>query len=85
MTTTRTPRDVVERLTTTPHDTWVDGLGHGVTMDKKGSNLALAGAAAEFLPSGQKTIHRTPHVLPLYVYQSVRQKPGLVGMEPTSA
>lgn len=67
VTATTSPCDPVGALTRTPRDTWIEGPGHGVTMAKKGSNLALAGAADEFLPAGEKAIHRTPHIPPLYV------------------
>ena len=48
-------------------------LGHGVTMAEKGSKPLPMRAAAEFCNDGEKAIHRTPHVPPLYVYQSVGQ------------
>ena len=73
VTTIRTPRDVVGPLITTPRDTWNAGLGHGVTMVKKALKPVSVRAAAEFLPSGEKAIHRTPHVPPLYDYQSIGQ------------
>ena len=73
VTATTTPRDVVKALTRTPRDTWNAGLGHGVTMAEKGSKPLPMRAAAEFCNDGEKAIHRTPHVPPLYVYQSIGQ------------
>ena len=77
VTTTRTPDDVVSPLITTPRDTWIDGLGHGVTMAEKGSNVVLTRGTAEFCSEGEKPIHRTPHVPPLYLYQSIDQNMGM--------
>jgi hypothetical protein len=74
VTTTRTPRDVVRSLITTPRDTWIDGLGHGVTMAKTGKNPISMRATAVFCSEGENASHRTPHVPPLYVYQSIEQK-----------
>ena len=71
--TIRTPRDVVGPLITTPRDTWIDGLGHGVTMAKKGSNPTLARATAGFCSEDENSSHRTPYVPPLYVYHSIGQ------------
>ena len=73
VTTIRTPRDVVRPLITTPRDIWIDGLGHGVTMAEKPVNPIAMRVTAGFRHSLEKPIHRTPHVPPLYVYQSIGQ------------
>ena len=73
VTTIRTPRDVVSPITRIPRDTWIDELGHGVTLAKKASMPLSMRAAAEFCSEDEKAIHRTPHVPPLYVYQSIGQ------------
>ena len=67
VTTIRTPRDVVTPKTTTPRDTWIDGLGHGVTMAKKVSKPLSMRVTAEFCAIPEMPSHRTPHVSPLYV------------------
>ena len=67
VTTTRTPRDVVSPITRTPRDTWINGLGHGVTMAKTGKNPIPMRATAGFCVQPEIASHRTPHVPPLYV------------------
>jgi hypothetical protein len=74
VTTTRTPRDVVRPLITTPRDTWIDGLGHGVTMAKTSKNPISMRDTAGFCSEGESASHRTPRVSPLYLYQSIGQK-----------
>jgi len=81
---------LVEAINRTPRDTWIDGLGHGVTMAKNTSNPMPMRATAGFSPVNEKAIHRTPRVPPLYVaiptgdlacihqhgsYQRLRAKP----------
>jgi hypothetical protein len=71
VTATRTPRDVVKPITGTRCDVWNDGLGHGATMAKKAENLASTRVSERFLPDPEKLDHRTPHVSPIYLYQSM--------------
>ena len=80
VTTTTTPRVVVKPLITTPRDTWIDGLGHRVTMAKTGKNPMPMRVTAEFCSEGEKASHRTPHVPPLYVYQSIGQTDCINGL-----
>ena len=67
VTTIRTPRDVVTPKTTTPRDTWIDGLGHGVTMAKTAANPMPMRVTAGFCVERENASHRTPHVPPLYI------------------
>jgi hypothetical protein len=71
---TTSPRVLVEAKTTSQRDTWNEGLGHGVTVAEKAANPATMRVPAEFSHSPEKASHRTPHVSPLYVYQSKGQK-----------
>ena len=64
---TTSPRDLVGAKIRTPRDTWIEGLGHGVTMAKKAANPATMRVPAEFSPSPKKASHRTPRVSPLYI------------------
>jgi len=73
VTATRTPRDMVNAKTRTPRDTWNAGPGHRVTMAGSTENPTVTGAYEGFRADAEKSIHRTPHVPPLYVYQSVGQ------------
>lgn len=73
VTATTSPRVLVRAKTRTPRDTWNAGLGHGVTMAEKAANLAPMRATAKFSVSGEKAGHRTPHIPPLYLYQSQGQ------------
>lgn len=74
MTTTRTPRDVVEPITRTPRDTWNQRLGHGVTMAEKPASPMPVRVSSCFDHAPEKASHRTPRVSPLYVYQSTGQE-----------
>ncbi len=58
---------LVSPNTRAPSDSWVDGLGHGVTMAEKGSNPIGMRVAAEFCGSDEKATHRAPRMPPLYV------------------
>ncbi len=73
VTATTSPRVLVEAKTRTPRDTWNKGLGHGVTMAEKVTNLATMRVPAEFSPSPEKASHRTPRVSPLYIATSTGQ------------
>lgn len=67
VTDTTSPRVLVGAKTRTPHDTWGNGLGHGVTMAEKAAHQATMLVPTEFSPSPEKAIHRTPRVSPLYI------------------
>ena len=67
VTTTTSPHDVIEPKTTSPRDTWTDGLGHVVTMAEKPQNPVSMRASAAFLGEPKNASHRTPHVPPLYI------------------
>jgi hypothetical protein len=64
---TTSPRVLVGAITRTPHDTWNEGPGHGVTMAKKTTNPILARVSVGFTPATENTSHRTPRVPPLYI------------------
>lgn len=67
VTTTRTPRDVVEANTRTPSDTWNEGPGHGVTMAGNPANPMPERVSEVFSPTAKKAVHRTPHVPPIQI------------------
>jgi hypothetical protein len=67
VTVTRTPRDVIEPLTTSPRDVWIEGLGHGVTLAKKAKNPVSARVSGVFSGDAEKANHRTPRIPPLYI------------------
>jgi hypothetical protein len=73
VTATMSPRVLVKAKTRTPRDTWNAGLGHAVTMAEKAANPEPMRATAEFFVSGEKAGHGTPHIPPLYLYQSKGQ------------
>ncbi|MDZ4127588.1 MAG: hypothetical protein U1E02_25990 [Hydrogenophaga sp.] len=66
VTSTVSPRDVVEAKTRTRRDTRNAGLGHGVTMVEKAKNPASMRVPAGFSPDDEKAVHRTPRVPPLH-------------------
>ena len=74
VTDTTSPRVLVGAKTRTPRDTWIEGLGHGVTMAEKSANPATMRVPAEFSPSPEKASHRTPRVSPLYLATPTGQK-----------
>jgi len=65
---------LVEAINRTPRDTWINGLGHGVTMAKNTSNLMPMRVTEGFSPMSEKATHRTPHVPPLYVASPTGQR-----------
>jgi hypothetical protein len=78
VTVTVSQRVLVSPKTRTPRDTWSNERGHGVTMVEKLGNPISMRVAAEFNDLGEKAIHRTPHVPPLYVAIHTR-KCGRIG------
>ena len=79
MTATTSRRVGVKPKTTTPRDTWPDGLGHGVTMAESGANPATARVSGDFDPTTENTNHRTPRVPPLYIATPTEQIEGNEG------
>lgn len=67
VTTTRTRRDVVKRNIRTRGDTWIDGLGHVVTMGESLAKPLSMRVSGTFNPPPENQNHRTPAVPPLYV------------------
>lgn len=68
MTNTMSPGVLVGPKTRTRRDPWMPGLGHRVTMAKNPVKPISMRVTDRFSVCGEKPIHRTPHVPPLYVY-----------------
>ncbi len=67
---TSSPGAMVRPKTRAPSEPWVEELGHGVNMAKKGAKPLSMRATAEFSLPAEKPIHRARRSTPLYVYQS---------------
>ena len=67
VTTIRTPTDVIGPNIRTPSDTWIEGLGHVVTLDEKSKKPLPIRVTDSFSPNSENTSHRTPTRPPLYV------------------
>ena len=67
VTATTSPHDAIEPITALPHDTWPDGLGHGVTLAKKPRNPVSMRPSAVFSGEPKNASHRTPDRPPLYI------------------
>lgn len=67
VTTIRTPSDVMGPNIGTPSDTWIQGLGHVVTMAKNSEKPLSTRVSDTFSPHSENTSHRTPTRPPLYV------------------
>lgn len=79
MTVTRTPRDMKTIKTKASRDVWTSRPGHGVTMAENATTPASMRVAADFSHDSENTIHRTPHVPPLYIAIPTEGKASSIG------